>query len=608
MPDPIFIIDIGPDGGVATHPNRVELPVLVAPVPEDQKPKNFNTIRQHLVAIGCMLMPDQGFESDSSFIGPDTQAFNKFAKLMVRLQRQDDQTPQRFPPCSVFGHADPVGNIAYNKTLSGRRALSVYAVLTRKVKIWDTLFNLPCGGTAGDRWGMQAIQKILSVLKRKPPDPNAGTPFYTGPIDGLKTPETTALTRTAVGDYLVAHGFARSGFPNQAAREVMFLEYMDFLCHNPDGSPFALNDKTDFIGKHKDPDVGLGDPSCGPFGLKADVQGCSHFNPLFLLAKSGDDAELSDEDRDALNAPDRRVIVYIFKIGTEVDPKLWPCPRAREGPTDCTKRFWSDHDKRRGQTDERRTFGEKMQVLSVDAQNNLVETPVEETGNTMRCRFYHAFAVNSPCEVKLKEWIIRFKVDTPKGQQVLANRRYVLRLGETAFSPVIRDTTDALGFVRIPVLDEQTKMLIKLDAAKDLTDADTAAKSSSSGAAQAGDVAGQAAAQNAGAGTQGDPGRDPEAFPDEDQFIPLVLDGGALHARDASDDLAVKQRLYNLGFGESAPDQFTAQEFQAAFQAFKHRRNLDSADDATVRQAIFRDHDLSGAPAPPTDTTNAPSS
>ena len=99
MPDPIFIIDIGPDGGVATHPNRVELPVLIAPIPEDQKPKNFNTIRQHLVAIGCMLMPDQGFEFDSSFIGPDTQAFNKFAKLMLRLQKQDDQTPQRFPPC-----------------------------------------------------------------------------------------------------------------------------------------------------------------------------------------------------------------------------------------------------------------------------------------------------------------------------------------------------------------------------------------------------------------------------------------------------------------------------------------------------------------------------
>lgn len=588
MPDPIFIIDIGPDGGVATHPLRVELPVLVAPIPEDQKPKNFNTVRQHLVAIGCMLMPDGGFEFDSSFIGPDTQAFNKLAKLMLRLQNQDDQ--KRFPPCSVFGHADPVGKIGYNKTLSGRRALSVYAVLTRNVKIWDTLFNIPCGGTNGDRWGMQAIQKILSVLKRQPPDPNAGTPFYTGPIDGLKTKETTDLTRAAVGDYLEAHGFARSGYPNQKAREVMFAEYMDVLCHKPDGTPFVLNDKTDFIAKHKDKDVGAGDLSCGPFGLKGDVQGCSHFNPIFLLANTGDDAELSDDDRNDLNAPDRRVIVYIFKHGSEIDPKFWPCPRAREGPGDCSKRFWSDHEKRRGQTEDRRTFGEKMQVLSVDAQNNLVTTPVEQTGNTMRCRFYHAFAVNSPCEVKLKEWIIRFRVDTPSGQRVLANRRYVLKLGETDFAPIIRDSTDDFGFVRIPVLDEQTKMTIKLDAAKDLTDDEDSTETASP--------------QDKGE-TAADHGTDPNAFPDEDEFIPMVLDGGVLHPRDTTDDLAVKQRLYNLGFGENAPDQFTPSEFNLAFLAYKHRRNLDSADDDTVRQAIFKEHDLSGGPAPPSDSSSA---
>ena len=36
MPDPIFVLDIGPDGVVATHPARVELPKLVAPVPEDR--------------------------------------------------------------------------------------------------------------------------------------------------------------------------------------------------------------------------------------------------------------------------------------------------------------------------------------------------------------------------------------------------------------------------------------------------------------------------------------------------------------------------------------------------------------------------------------------
>src|SRR5579862_3159176 len=99
MPDPIFLIDIGPDGTVASHPPQVDLPVLVAPVPDEQKDKNFNTVRPPLVAIGCFKLPKAGFAFDVSFIAPESEGgFTKFAAFMQALQKQDDQTPQRFPP------------------------------------------------------------------------------------------------------------------------------------------------------------------------------------------------------------------------------------------------------------------------------------------------------------------------------------------------------------------------------------------------------------------------------------------------------------------------------------------------------------------------------
>src|SRR5262249_13267614 len=114
-----------------------------------------------------------------------------------------------------------------------------------------------------------------------------------------------------------------------------------------------------------------------------------------------------------------------------------------------------------------------------------------------------------------------------------------------------------------------------------------------------------AAPAAAASDTPPDRGHDPEAFPDEDEFWPVVLDGGVLRIRDTSDDLAVKQRLYNLGFGEHAPDKFTDDEFKFAFQQYKHKRNLDSQNDNTVKQALFKEHEISGKPAPPSDDATA---
>ena len=46
MGEGLFILDIDADGSVAGHPQRTELPVLVAPIPEEDKATKFDTLRQ----------------------------------------------------------------------------------------------------------------------------------------------------------------------------------------------------------------------------------------------------------------------------------------------------------------------------------------------------------------------------------------------------------------------------------------------------------------------------------------------------------------------------------------------------------------------------------
>ena len=568
MPAPFVIIDSDAFGTIATHPARVQLPVLAAPVPEEQKSKNFNTIRQHLIAIACFKLPNSGFAFDSSIVSPDSESgFRRFARLMQALRDSDDADPKRFPPCSVFGHADPTGSDEYNKILSGRRALAVYGVLTRSVAIWDELFLNAFGG---DHWSTRAEQTMLSIPLKKPPKAPLEPAFYTGPLDGGKTQETRKLTNQAVSDYREARGFPPGTTLDATMRHQLFNDYWDAICHDPQGERFVL-DATDFIAKGK-----------AGKALKGDVQGCSEFNPVFLLSKAKEDLAAKDpvlaQVRNDLYVADRRVLVFAFEYGTEIDFHQWPCPAAREGFGGCTIRFWSDHAKRRSETDDDRTFGDDMSFLNVDDGNNLVETPIEKTGNTMKCRFYHAFAVNSPCEAKLKEWVIRFKIASFNGQlQVLSFRRYVAKMGQADDSPIIRGTTDEFGVVRLPMFDPETKMTIQIDAGRDITDADN------------------------------NPPKDDEPV-DESKFLQFILDGGVLHNRDTDDDLAVKQRLYNLGFGEHDPATWSSQEFQQAFGVFRHRNNLDNASDDDVRQAIMKAHDLVGIPNPPPDDASSSTS
>jgi peptidoglycan hydrolase-like protein with peptidoglycan-binding domain len=577
MANPIFMLDIDPDGIVATHPARFELPVLVAPIPEEQKASNHNTIRPQLVAIGCFTLPSSGFAFDSSVVSPRAEGgFTRFARLMIAMRAQDEANPKRFPPCAVFGHADPTGSDEYNKTLSGRRARAVYAVLVRDVTIWEKLY---AAGFGGDQWGLKSIQTMLSTSlarpKGQPPEP----PFYTGPIDGKKTPQTSE----AISAWLTSRGFKATDTldrPGDATRRAtLFREYMDALCHTPGGEPFLLDPVADFLARRKDK------------GLRGDVMGCGEFNPKLRISKRlEDDARKSkvfEELRNEINEANRRVVVYAFDHGSEIDPNRWPCPSASDGPFACTLRLWSDHAKRRGAGAEERVFGENMAILTVDEAGALQTAKLEETGNTMGCRFYHGFAVNSPCEAKIRQWVVRFRIDAREGRQIpLAHRRYVVQAGEAQFAAVIRGATDEDGEVRIPVFGEHTKMTLRLDAFGKAVEPQEAGRGASS---PEGSAPGAAGASAAGAGP------DSDRFPDEDRFLVLVLDAGELKQRDVGDDLAVRQRLYNLGFGENAPAKWTAAEFDIAMRQYRHRRNLDSAPDAQVRARILEEHDIDPA-------------
>ncbi len=324
------------EGGVASnHPVPQTLPVLAGPTTAD----DFNTVRAALIPVGCWRIEDLRFEFDSSILRPETK--KEFAKLADLFKSHAGA------PISLFGHADPVGDDVYNKSLSGRRVEAVYAVLTRNVDMWEKLYGSLIQGS-GDAWKYRAVQVALQ-----------GLGFDPGPITGTLNSATTAAVKKYQGD----NGLTADGDPGPITRGKLFPQYMDFLAGD-----FKLT-PGDFLGK-----------GAGPDG-KADYQGCSEFNPVLMFSSSENTAFQNPSKKDARNAenaPNRRVLALLFRPGTKIDPAKWPCPTTKEGIAGCQKRFWSDATKRRQFQEKRRTF--------------------DSDKDTFACRFYHRLMVSSPCE------------------------------------------------------------------------------------------------------------------------------------------------------------------------------------------------------------------
>ena len=306
---------LGPHEAVLLHPVRV------GPATGDE----FNTITAGIIPVACFRVEDLRFDFGSSFVTPATKA--ELVELATLIKAHPGS------PLSVFGHADPVGQDPFNKVLSGRRAIAIYAMLIRDTKMWDDLYTQPQGS---DRWGQPALRTMHETVN--PPAPGAGGP----------APETIAAIDRDRGQ-----------------RVQLFAAYMEALC-----GPNLKLAKTDFLARGSDADG------------KGDFQGCSEFNPVLIFSQGDQqrfDRAADKAERNAANAPNRRVMVLLFRKGSKVDPAKWPCPRAREGIAGCQKRFWSDGETRRSRHGAQpRTF--------------------EDSKDTFACRFYHRLTTGSPCE------------------------------------------------------------------------------------------------------------------------------------------------------------------------------------------------------------------
>lgn len=346
-----------PGGVSGSHPESEPFPVYASPATQG---KGKNTIRMELIPVACWKLEDVRFAFGSSFILPGVK--KEFADLADLLKKHPKA------PLSVFGHADPVGDDTFNKALSGNRAESIYAVLIRETARWEQLY----GGGGAEGWGTASIQEMLNALG-----------YDCGAVDGVSGPKTKAATKKFQGD----KSLNPDGVAGPATRERLFGAYMDFLC------AFKLS-KSDFLGQGADP------------GGKADMQGCSEFNPLMVFSQA-EQAEFSKAEnkakRDQENSINRRVLILLFRPGTTVTVDRWPCPRVDEGVDGCRARLWSDGEKRRSPQAARRKFG--------------------DTQNTVACRFYHRMVTLSPCEGVLPkpgamEWIEVRLIELPELERI----------------------------------------------------------------------------------------------------------------------------------------------------------------------------------------------
>ncbi len=335
------------DGSTAATLPVVEDDVIIAATSTSSE---FNTFRVRLIPLACFKLEDSNFEFDSSFMTILTFNAGPLKDLVDK---------HRGAKLSVFGHADPSGRDDYNKMLSGRRAQATFGLLVRDVKLWEDLYFHHDKFTGQDEWGVRAIQLMLNQVGPSKP----------GNIVG----ELDDQTRQALKDFETRQGLVPKGFDGR--REValptfqrLATLYMDAICTDDANKDFRLT-RDDFLARGNGKDG------------KGDIQGCSEFNPLLLFGQADKarlDRKENHPERDSGNQPNRRVMILLFRPGSQIDPAKWPCPTVKEGVAGCKKRFFSDGEKRRQNTRDEREFS--------------------RTKDTFACRFYDRLSNTSPCE------------------------------------------------------------------------------------------------------------------------------------------------------------------------------------------------------------------
>ena len=319
------------DGGVSgKHPEPEPLEFLVGPTTSDQ----YNTILLFPNPIACWRVDDVRFAFNSSFVNADPTPDNPNDIRAELAHLVDLVKDHQGAPLSVFGHADPVGTDDYNKKLSGRRAAVIYGLLVAHgdtalgVQLWQQV-------AAAEHWGKDQRQVMEQV----------------------------------------------TGLPSTTPINTLIQSYIQKLC------PVGLKlGKKDFLAQGAD--------SNG----KGDYQGCSEFNPVLLFSeedqskydqarqRNSKDDQPTIQAQNAANAPNRRVLVLLFRKGSKVDPAKWPCPSSSADGSGCKKRFWG------GGPD-----GEKRRSTHLSG----VPRKFEDKEDTFGCRFFQRISYKSPCAMLL---------------------------------------------------------------------------------------------------------------------------------------------------------------------------------------------------------------
>jgi hypothetical protein len=351
-------------GVVGKHPDPDPFELLVAPSTADE----LNTAHLRLLPVACFRIDDVRFKFDSSFVLPAVQSdMQNFSNL-----RKNDPV-LKDAPISIFGHADPSyqGNFvpgsstaqsgdSYNKTLSGRRAIAIYAMLIRDPSFWNTLYTNHLGA---DVWGEDAVRTMLDLTD--PPSPGGSAAPNPGPSGASSQSSSDSARNSQIHDIASDSG----------QRQQLFLKYMNLVCGD-----LKLDKSADFLARGAGSD------------LKGDVQGCSRFNPLLLFSAEDEarfkqafadkDAATLSGERDLRNSDNRRVMILVFRKGSQVLPAKWPCPTYKEGPANCLTRFF------KGDRD-----GDTRRSTHYSGSEHTFDTDQD----TFACRFYQRISHGSPC-------------------------------------------------------------------------------------------------------------------------------------------------------------------------------------------------------------------
>jgi outer membrane protein OmpA-like peptidoglycan-associated protein/peptidoglycan hydrolase-like protein with peptidoglycan-binding domain len=214
---------------------------------------------------GCEKISGITFEFDKSFVRPSV--VGDLQKVEAELAKHPEAK------VLIFGHTDKVGSESYNKQLSERRALSVYAFITNQPEIWEDLYQQ-------EGWGLRSVQEILKDM---------GGPYDPGPVDGIDGPKTRAAVKQFQGD----NGLTVDGIAGPNTRKKLFAVYM--------------------AGKH---DVAVDD---GRF-MDPKHMGCGELNPVV--------------ETEQPNEENRRVTFFLFNEARL--PRI-PCKHGDLGPCNKQK-------------------------------------------------------------------------------------------------------------------------------------------------------------------------------------------------------------------------------------------------------------------------------